>query len=311
MDINYIILAHRHPSQLERLVRRLSAPATWFYIHIDNRCSVEPFQTVLADFENVFFLEKRESGTWGDIGIVTATCYALQEVLNDKRNGYCILLSGQDYPVKSPEQIRKVLEKNNGTLFADTWSLPCNRWHNGGLYRVQFYKYNVPYNGRHYMLVPPLFTKSFFEHPLGNGRKVWKLIRNGKIPFRLLQKRKSPAGIVPYGGSQWWAVTTAVAQEIISFSRRHKSYVKFHRYTLLADEVFFQSLIVYIAKKENILIKPSLTYVRFNEGEPHPVTFSTKHIDDLKMISIEEPEKLFARKFNPDDDVLDMIDQFL
>ena len=310
MDINYIILAHQHPAQLQRLVSRLAAAETYFYIHIDSRAAIEPFKAQLASLQNVFFLPNREAGTWGDIGIVKATCHALRKILDDNRNGYCILLSGQDYPIKAPAQIRQFLEKHNGTIYADIWPLPYKKWFNGGLYRLQFYKYNVPDSSRPYTLVPPIFSKAFFEHPVGNGRKVWKLIRHGHLPLRLMRKRKMPGSIHPYGGSQWWAITTAVAQKLVSFSEKQKDYLKFHRFTLLADEIFFQSLIAYIAQEEKISIQPALTYVRFLEGEAHPVTFSTEHIDEIRKAGSGKPEKHFVRKFDPDDSVLNMIDQF-
>src|ERR1700728_2180849 len=101
--INFILLVHKDPDQVRRLVDRLSSDESYFYIHVDKDVDISLFKKELEGLENVYFLEneQREYGTWVDIGIVEATINALKQILKDKREGYCVLLSGQDYPIKS------------------------------------------------------------------------------------------------------------------------------------------------------------------------------------------------------------------
>jgi hypothetical protein len=311
MDISYIILGHKEPLQIKRLVNRLTCANSFFYIHIDKRVDITPFKTALAEEPGVYFLEKRENGTWGDIGIVRATLHALKIILEDGRNGYCVLLSGQDYPIKSNENIARVLRANEGISFADTWALPYEKWYNGGFYRIEYYKYNVPDGENNYLLLPPLFSKDFQNDRKANVRRIGKLLLKGKVPFQLFRKRNFPHGIKPYGGSQWWAITTHMARQVISFTEEKKLYLKFHKFTLLADEIFFQSLIMHFSVLEKTAVKPSLTYLRFESTESaHPATFSSQNLNELKAVSTAKPEKLFARKFDYNDPVLKLFDVF-
>ena len=122
MDINYIILAHKNPLQVKRLVEKLNTPDSFFYIHIDGSFKIEPFKMLLSTLKNVFFLEKRENCAWGDIAIVKATITGLEQIIRDQRTGYCILLSGQDYPLKSNDRIQSFFTSNYGINFIDTFS---------------------------------------------------------------------------------------------------------------------------------------------------------------------------------------------
>src|SRR5688572_20607201 len=105
MHINYILLAHQHPLQLARLVEAVSADNTSFYIHIDQKIDWQPFRQALPGRDNVHWLQARHACTWGDSSIVKATLEALKRIVAQKKEGYCVLLSGQDYPLRSNREI--------------------------------------------------------------------------------------------------------------------------------------------------------------------------------------------------------------
>jgi hypothetical protein len=135
--LNYIILAHDNPAQLYRLINRLDQPEAFFYIHIDKRVDIKPF---LIDKENVYFLDKRVAYPWGDIGGVHATLLAMQQIVKHHRNGYCILLSGQDYPIKSNRVIKEFYASHH-QCFIYASPLPDQMMPNGAIDRVTLYKY--------------------------------------------------------------------------------------------------------------------------------------------------------------------------
>ena len=70
--INYIILVHKNPLQLIRLVNKLSESNVYFYIHIDKLVDSKPFLEAAKDISNIHFIsdEKREEGVWCGIGLV-------------------------------------------------------------------------------------------------------------------------------------------------------------------------------------------------------------------------------------------------
>ncbi|MGF1986665.1 MAG: hypothetical protein RMY62_002115 [Nostoc sp. ZfuVER08] len=58
MKIAYIILAHKYPEQLKRLIHRLNTENVSFFIHIDKKVEAKIYHqvvTLLKDFTNVFF----------------------------------------------------------------------------------------------------------------------------------------------------------------------------------------------------------------------------------------------------------------
>jgi hypothetical protein len=310
MNLNYIILAHKNPQQLKRLVEKLNTPDTFFYIHVDKNFKVEPFITSLLTIKNVFFLEMREKCAWGDIAIVKATITALEQIIKDKRTGYCILLSGQDYPLKTNQQIQLFFTRNYGTNFIDTFSIPNEDWEYSGLRRIQHYKFNLSEKKSHYILLPSIFSKDFFQKFKRNIKRVLRLLKHRNFAvIRIFQKRDFPGYIKPFGGSQWWAIPVETATKILLFLKQHKDYLAYHKYTLMADEIFFHSIVKHISLIENDrIIKPSLTHVNWEwRGVSRPVTFNSGDVEELMN---QHEDTLVARKFdiNIDHTILDLID---
>ncbi|AYN05191.1 beta-1,6-N-acetylglucosaminyltransferase [Flavobacterium sp. 140616W15] len=308
MQINYIILAHRYPKQLRRLIQKLTTPEAFFYVHIDKNTSIDLFAKELADLPNISFVGDRKQGIWGDIGIVNATVNALKQIVRDKKDGYCVLLSGQDYPIKSNDDIKFYFASNLGNEFIDIVPLPTKHL---SIDRIEKYKFNLSSRKEDFIQIGAILEADFFTKE--TLKKIYRLIRVGRYDFilKVLKRRKYPNYIKPYGGSQWWALTTQTAEKIIQFVDEYPDFVKYHTYSLIPDEMFFQSIIMYLIEENNkIKIMPFLTYVNWEKKNCDlPVTFSTADFEEL--IS-QSDYKLFARKFdsNISEVILDKIDAF-
>ena len=98
MQKNYLILAHKNPLQLGRMIERLDDGASKFFIHLDAKTPIEPFAACLEG-GHIRFIEPRERCVWGDFSIVQATI-RLMEAASEEQ-GLFILMSGQDYPIQS------------------------------------------------------------------------------------------------------------------------------------------------------------------------------------------------------------------
>lgn len=307
MEISYIILAHKNPDQIHRLVARLTGPGTFFYVHIDKSASLLEYQKRLSTFNNVFLLseEERIEVGWGNISIVQASLLAINKIIHHQRKGYCVLISGQDYPIKNTEYIKKFFTQNSGKNFITGFPLPYQHWSEKGLPRIQQYNFQVDLNARSVITIPSIFDKKFY-HPLTFRRLRRLFFSPQKIKLiQLLKKRNFPSYVSPYGGSQWWALPVDTILFINEFLEKHPSYLDYHEYTFVPDEIFFHSIIFSKIPKEKIA--PSLTYVNWSRKDvPLPVTFSSEDLEELKS----RPE-LFARKFdiNYDSAILDKIDE--
>ena len=80
MQKNYLILAHKTPEQLYRMVNTLNDGEAKFYIHIDAKTPIIPFKECLQGLP-VYFIDKRECCFWGDFSIVRATLTLWKQLL--------------------------------------------------------------------------------------------------------------------------------------------------------------------------------------------------------------------------------------
>ena len=312
MEINYIILAHKNPDQLKKLVKKLGEPWVNFYIHINKKIEIGLFKSLLRGIQNVCFLEdeKRENTVWGDISIVKGTLNALEEIIADKRTGYCVLLSGQDYPLKSNKHISSFFLKNDNCHFINIFPMP-GKWKNEGDNRILKYKVNKSINRGHFLLLPSIYDFDFYK--IETAGKIKYLLKEGKWKeiSKIFKRRNFPNYVKPFGGSQWWAFPIRTINKILEFIKEHPEYLKYHKYTLIPDEIFFHSIIMYLNEKEPIKIAPSLTYANWKrKSGPLPVTF---RIEDFEELETASRKNLFARKFDIDIDesILNRIDDNL
>ena len=144
MKIAYVILAHKLPEQLVRLVKKLYTDNTSFLIHIDKKTDKETFKRMeepLREYKNVHFL-KQYVVRWGTFSQVQATLEGVRMALDTRLEfDYMVLLTGQDYPIKSNEYIQKFFEESNGKSYLEYFSLPNEIWknENGGMDRVNYW----------------------------------------------------------------------------------------------------------------------------------------------------------------------------
>src|ERR1700756_3681383 len=103
MRIAHLILTHKNPQQLERLIRVLDHPAFDFYIHVDKKDDQAPF-AFLAQKKNVFFINDRVPVYWAGYGTIQAPLNGFAQML-PKEYDYINVTSGQDFPLRSPDDI--------------------------------------------------------------------------------------------------------------------------------------------------------------------------------------------------------------
>ena len=101
MEKAYIILAHKNPNQLNRMIKRLNESHSYFYLHIDKNVLLKDFENIPDLPGKITMVESIET-QWGSFGIVAAVLNAMKLIdQSGKIFDRIILLSGQDYPIKS------------------------------------------------------------------------------------------------------------------------------------------------------------------------------------------------------------------
>ncbi|MVN23444.1 beta-1,6-N-acetylglucosaminyltransferase [Mucilaginibacter arboris] len=285
----YIIIAHKNPEQLLRLIKILDDGCSVFFVHIDKRVSINHF-TALKSLGSKVNLVKRVYSDWGAFGLVQCTLNAMIAIKESAMAfNRIILLSGQDYPIKSNDYINNYFQKTPYSIFFEYWPLPnYNKWpkNKGGMYRVN--KYFFGFN----------FYQMFFS-------KLLNFISN----FFPALKRKIPGKMKPFAGSQWWIIDMYALDYILNFVKKYPIYTSFHKHTFASDELFFQ-MILLNSKDEKLLSSIENDNKRFikwkSASKSHPETIDRSDLNDI----VNSPA-FFARKFdlNYDSNILDLIDQ--
>ena len=298
MRIAYLVLAHHRPCQLRRLVERLSGSRARCYIHIDRRAPAAVSGAV-QDLAGVHLVESLACH-WGDFSLVQAILRCLYAALDDEtaRCDVAVLLSGQDYPIKPVARIEAVLAARVGRSTLHYWKLPSEEhWTNerGGADRYEYWNVRI---GRRFL---PIFGPCAYVHPLIN--RGW----NG-LARRLTLARRFPAGLIPYGGSGWWAMDRADAEEVRRFIAQNPAVIRFFRGVKIPDEMLLQTILMNSPGAKRAVNEP-LHFLKWPPpGASSPYVLTMRELDALAAA----PE-LFARKFDEavDSEVLDAIDKRL
>lgn len=303
-SINYIILAHKNPIQLNRLIKSLSGKDIYIYIHIDRNANINA-QDIDIDIPNVFLVTERIACSWGDFSLVKATLKCIEKIITDQRKGHTILLSGQDLPIQNTNAIRSFFEKHCSTDFIDCKPIK-EAWPNHFKYRIQAYKYDFSSDKADFVCIPSIFSM----RPRGILRNVHQLIKRTlkeknsshlKVLKYLFVYKRPPMNTEFYGGSQWWSLTNSTLAKLDAYLKHNPDFYNFFEKSVIPDEVFFQTAIMNLKKKySEIKIKSNLTYTRWKSNtENSPDTFT---LNDLNEILIASKKFLFARKFEPSTD---------
>jgi Core-2/I-Branching enzyme len=279
MNICYLILAHKNPDQLYRMVSKLNGEGVNFFIHINQREETFYSQAKarLSEIPNVYFTARRKIW-WGTFSVVDAILTGMREIAKSSITyDRLVLLSGQDYPIKSNDYLKTYFSDNAQKNYIEYFALDTrNKWTNGtGLYDAK------------------------------RRSEYWYFTYRSRIIY-LPVKRKLPKGLVPYGGSLWWNLNRECVEYIVGFVENNPDFINFMRHTFLPDEMFFQTILLNSPLRPT-LVNADLRYIDWEKANPTPPATLLK--EDFP--SLIAATALFARKFDMarDADILDLIDQ--
>ncbi len=277
MSLVYIILAHRYPRQLLRLVERLDTAQATFVVHVDRRSPSDVFQRIqatLANRKNVELLERRAC-YWGGFGVVEATLDAIYRLVrSEKAFDYAVLLSGQDYPLRPAVEIESFFAGAEGHSFME----------------------HRPASGR-------FVDRIERRHWHGELAGIRFKLPNRYMP--LTWRRRMPLGLDPFVGSAYWSLSRPCVEHVSRFARENPDVVRFFRHSSSPDEALFHTIVMNSPLAPSV-VNDSLHHVDWSEGQASPRTLTR---EDLPILL--ESDALFARKFAAEEDarLLEELDQ--
>jgi len=276
LRIAFVILAHRYPHQLLRLVKSLAHPKADCWIHLDKKCKIVDFKDVLEQ-KNVFAVHPTIKVNWGGIHNSEAMINSLQTVVAAVNEyDYFHFMSGQDYPLKPVEHFIQYLKENTGYDFVGNRPLEESQQNISMFKNYHFNDFKLPY-------------KSIFE------RAANKILPQRKFPFDF-EIRKGP---------QWMTLTKNAVEYCLNFICNNPSYLNYFQWTHIPDEFFFQT-ILYNSPLKSHLKNQIFHYIDWSEQKKNPKILLMA--DKEKLFA---SDLFFARKFDSsiDDNILNALDE--
>ncbi len=285
MKIAYLVLVHKNPGVLRRVIERLSSRNSAFFIHVDQKSDITPFLALHGG--DISFSERRLPVYWAEFSNVEATLELLRHALRSSTTyQYFVVMQGADYPLHSAEYIEDFFERHYGSEFMSLVKMPAPGY---PLSKINTLRYT-------------------------SDKPVRRFLSRALAKIGLAQRdyRAYLGRLDPYAGDACWALSRAACEHIVHFSENHSSVTNYFRNTHVPEESYFHTVLgnsSFLPK-----IQRSLLYRYWPTPGHHPEALTEEHIDLFEkhaQLLIEDQfgsgEVLFARKFS--DDRIDLIDR--
>ncbi|API57757.1 glycosyl transferase (plasmid) [Rhizobium leguminosarum] len=262
--IGYLILVHRFPEQFKRLFKAIYDPRNSYVVHVDKN-SGETLDADIRDFlqpyPNAEVMEGH-AAVWGGYSLVDAELRGMQHLLTMDGNwSHFINLSGQDFPLKTQAQIMAHLRAHPNREYIKV--LDQNKIRPDTMRRI--------------------------------GEFV--IERDGQIE-QTLTMRPFLEETTPYIGNQWMIVSRAFCSFVCN-DVRADHYKAFYRNTFIADEGFFQTVMMNTPVHGRIVNDDlrMIDWVPDGDIKLRPRTYLRQD-----ALALKASHNLFARKFEQDVD---------
>lgn len=272
----FLIMAHANWEQLQKLITCLDDERNNIYVHIDAKSETFSQNAFSANKAKLSFIDRKPL-YWGTYSEIDCELRLMEAALKDGFD-YCHLLSGQDLPIKTMDEINTFFEKHDGKNFLEFNAA----WYatdaiSTGSYKVNYYHLLVQRKDYRCNRIV-----RYANHALVYAQKFLHLKRSNDAIF---------------AGSQFFSITNAFAYYL---TERHAQYQKRYSYTLASSEVFLQTAIMASPFCDTVYSMEkgigNLRYIDWNNREgTGPRTFSG---EDFEMLISLPEHYLFARKFN-------------
>ena len=270
MSVGFVMLAHTALHRAAQVAEVIAETGNPLIIHVDARTgdnAFEAFKNKVSGLPGVS-LSPRIVCDWGTWSLVQASRDGAEALLRENPAlTHVCLISGSCLPIKPLADFEAFLRTHPNTDFIESVTIGEVAWTKGGLSEERF-TLTFPFAWKR--------RRRLFD--------IWVEMQ------RLVRRqRKMPHGLTPHMGLQWWCLTRATLERILSDPNRD-TLDRYFRRVWIPDESYFQSLVrLYGTKIES----RSLTLSKFDyQGKPH--VFYDDHLQLLR-----HSPAFFARKIWP------------
>lgn len=281
MRIAHLIMAHKNPAQVERLLAALAHEDADCYLHLDQKTDQHLF-AYLTERPNIYFTSRRFLVYWGSHRFTQAIVECTRDILATGNYDFINLLSGQDYPLQPATAIHHLLAQHLGKSFL-SFEPQGSTWWQHAITRIERYH------------------TTYFQF---RGQYRLQALLNALLP-----KRHFPLPYALYGSadSSWWIMSAECAAYLVQFLDNHPKLRRFSLFTWTSDEFLIATILLNSPLRECI-VNENYRYIDWSAGGPNPKTLTE---DDFNQLA--NSPKLYARKFDlaQDTRIMDLVDKEL
>ena len=288
MPIAYIVLSHRNPAQVVRLVGALAEGpgARVLVTHDPRRSTLSPGEVARAGGEVIEDRIQMEWGGWSHVELVLA-CLRVATERHDP--DWVLVLSGQDYPLRALAEIEADLERSTADgLLGAVREVEARRPRVDDEFflRCRYRHYARPRRMPH----------------LPRGLRPLVYVRD--LPSLVGIRRLGPPPLALHVSADWLTLgRRAVAALLAAGADRRLT--RYFRRVVVPSEAFFASVL--LNDRALAIERDHRRFASFSRpGAPHPDTLTSLDLDRILISGAD-----FARKFDTDVDreVLDRLDE--
>ncbi len=287
----FMITCYKQPKLVARIMRVLSGPNHYFFVHVDKKSDIKPYIEESRDINNVCFT-RQISVYHARISQLKSELVLLRtvrefEIRNNITFDYVHMISGNDYPLRSNEQFDQFFENTESTFM---------------LYDRDEYwdknRDNIEHSVNYYHLNRGGFISTLFSKTLG-------IVLSFIIPRQRINNLA--------GGWDWWSWNARTFNYVLGFLDTHPSYLRRWNHTVCVTEKFFHTILA--EKREEFKIETwnPLRFVSWKPRRDMGANYNPYRPYDLTEREFElviNSKAFFCRKVDEieSSSLLDMID---
>lgn len=280
-QIGFVIITHSAPQQFIRLLRALNQLYSYppIALHHDfGQCPAE-----LSLTSNIKIVYPHVATRWCTYSVVDATLRSLALLYGEgKKPDWFALLSGACYPTKHAKEVISDLVNAGHDAYIDHELIDPSCLHSEFQYEcfLRYFSWQI-YLPRYYRYI----------------RFGPRSLAAATSPYRTNHCRC-------YAGSEWFTGNRRVAEYILSSREKYSWLSKHLQNRHCPDETYFHTVLC--NSPHFRLSKNHHRFIDWSEGRPHP-----KILEAQDFSSIVSSKSHFARKFEPNSPLIDLLDQHL
>lgn len=272
----FLILAHKSPNLVRRIMKVLESDNHYFFLHVDKKTpNIKDFEDAVRDVKNATVLEHRISVFHAGISTTEAELALFEAIRKSKIDfDYLHLISGQDYPLRSNAQFDDFFEHSNKSyVYIDDKALRAN----------MAKSYDRSANEYHFNDTNKKYVQIYEKLHLG-------------LLLRPFYHRKPIEGYV--GGWQWFSWNKELFNFIIKYLQAHPNYLQRFNHTASPDEHIFVTLINNHLDELNVATEDPLRYISWHPHRPVTDSYRPYILEEADYPYIINSRAFFCRKID-------------